>query len=68
MPVHRDNPSIRVSAVVLTNDDGQIALVRKQGTTAFMFPGGKPEADEAGLDAAVREVAEELGLTLDPGS
>ena len=66
MPVHRDNPSIRVSAVVLTNDDGQIALVRKQGTTAFMFPGGKPEADEAGLDAAVREVAEELGLTLDP--
>lgn len=62
----RPNPSISVSAVVLTNDDGQIALVRKQGTTALIFPGGKPEASETGLDAAVREVAEELGLVLDP--
>ena len=60
------NPSISVSAVVLTNDDGQIALVRKHGTTAFIFPGGKPEAHETGLEAAVREVAEELGLVLDP--
>lgn len=66
MPVHRHNSSISVSAVVLTNDDGQIALVRKQGTTAFMFPGGKPEPAETDLDAAVREVAEELGVILNP--
>ncbi len=60
------NPSINVSAVVLTNDDGQIALVRKHGTTAFIFPGGKPEAGESGREAAVREVAEELGVVVLP--
>lgn len=67
MTAHRLNPSISVSAVVLTNDDGQVALVRKRGTTALMFPGGKPEARESYLAAAVREVGEELGLVLAPG-
>lgn len=62
----RRNPSIKVSAVVLTNDDGDVALVRKHATRAFIFPGGKPEAGESGLEAAVREVQEELGVTLDP--
>jgi len=61
------NPSINVSAVVLTNDDGHVALVRKHGTTAFMFPGGKPEPAETSLEAAVRELAEELGLVIHPG-
>lgn len=60
------NPHIRVSAVVLTNDDGQVALVRKHHTRAFIFPGGKPERHEDGLAAAIREVHEELGIELTP--
>ncbi|GAC70870.1 NUDIX hydrolase [Gordonia soli] len=56
---------IRVSAVVLRDADGRVLTVRKRGTRAFMFPGGKPEVGETAADTAVREVAEELGIGLD---
>lgn len=62
--MHR-NPSINVTAVVLTNDDGQVALVRKHDTAYFIFPGGKPEPGETGVDTGVREVSEELGIVLE---
>lgn len=62
------NPPIRVSAVVLTDDGGRVALVRKHGTRFFIFPGGKPEPGEDGVTTAVREVSEELGVTLDPAN
>lgn len=54
-------PSIRVSALVLLRDDAML-MVRKRGTTAYMLPGGKPEAGETPVDTIIREVAEELGL------
>ncbi len=38
--------------------------VRKNGTTKFMLPGGKLEPGESAAEAAVREVAEELGVRL----
>ena len=60
------NPSISVSAVVLTNDDGKVALVRKHHTTALIFPGGKPEPGETGRAAAARELQEELGVVVAP--
>ncbi|MCV7341574.1 NUDIX domain-containing protein [Mycobacterium haemophilum DSM 44634] len=46
---------------------GRMLTVRKRGTTRFMLPGGKPEPDESATDAAIRECAEELGVTLDRG-
>lgn len=55
---------IVVSAVVLTDDRGRILTVRKRGTQRFMLPGGKPEAGESALAAAVRECAEELRVEL----
>lgn len=58
------NP-LRIAAVVLRDPTGRVLSVRKRGTRSFMLPGGKLEAGETGLDAAVREVAEELGLHLD---
>ncbi|WP_194785809.1 NUDIX hydrolase [Actinomyces haliotis] len=57
---------IHVSAVVLADGAGRVLQVRKAGTEAFMFPGGKPEAGETYLLAAVLEVAEETALTLAP--
>lgn len=58
--------TIRVSAVVLRRPDGMVLTVRKAGTAAFMFPGGKPGPGEPPLDTAVRELAEETGVVIGP--
>ena len=52
--------------MVLTNADGEVAVVRKQHTETFIFPGGKPEPGETGRQTAIREVSEELGVQLNP--
>ncbi|QGU06978.1 NUDIX domain protein [Corynebacterium occultum] len=57
---------IRIAAVVLRNWQGEILSVRKRGTSSFMLVGGKLDPGESALSAAVREVAEELRLDLDP--
>lgn len=59
---------ISVSAVVLMRSDGAVITVRKRGTDRFMLPGGKWETGETPLECAVREVGEELGVTLAPDS
>lgn len=58
--------AISVSAVVLTRPDRAVATVRKLGTARFMLPGGKWEDGESPSACAVREVHEELGVTLTP--
>jgi 8-oxo-dGTP diphosphatase len=58
--------SFVVAAVVLTDEHGRIVLVRKRGTSRFMLPGGKIEPGEEPEACAIREAAEELGVTLDP--
>jgi 8-oxo-dGTP diphosphatase len=62
------NPSrqvIRIVAAVVVNDRGQILLVRKRDTRAFMQPGGKRDPGEGDLDALAREIREELGCGVD---
>lgn len=59
---------IRVSAAVIRDADGRLLLVRKQGTTAFMQPGGKPEPGESAAETLSRELEEELGLITDPAA
>lgn len=56
---------IRVAAAIIFNEDGQVLLVRKRGSTVFMQPGGKIEPDETPLAALARELREELNLEID---
>jgi 8-oxo-dGTP pyrophosphatase MutT (NUDIX family) len=55
-----------VSAVCVFDNAGRLLTVRKRGTGMFMHPGGKPEPGETAVQAAARELAEEVGIVLDP--
>jgi len=57
---------IRIAAAILTRPDKKMLVVRKQGTDAFMQPGGKIEPGEEPANALCRELAEELGLAVTP--
>jgi 8-oxo-dGTP diphosphatase len=46
--------------------DNSLLCARSRGQSLFYAPGGKPEVGETDVDALVREVWEELGVTLDP--
>lgn len=55
---------ICIVAAVIRDDEGRLLTVRKQGTSAFMLPGGKREPGEDDLAALARELSEELGCVL----
>lgn len=55
---------IEVVAAVIRDGDGRPLTVRKQGTDAFMLPGGKRESGEDDLTALARELQEEIGCRL----
>lgn len=55
---------LHISTALIMNDKGQVLLVRKAGTTAFMQAGGKIGSDETPIDALKRELKEELDFTL----
>lgn len=60
--------TIHVVAAVIQNQAGQLLLVRKTGTQAFMQPGGKSEPGESEEATLARELQEELGCHIVPGS
>jgi 8-oxo-dGTP diphosphatase len=57
---------LTIAALQLLDPSGRILLVRKEGTTIFMQPGGKLEPGESPLAAVLREVQEEIGLVFTP--
>lgn len=61
---------IHAAGVIFENEHGQILVLRRhpqdpEGTT-WGLVGGKVEPGEDGLTAAIREVHEEIGHTIDP--
>ncbi|MFJ7249735.1 NUDIX domain-containing protein [Kitasatospora sp. NPDC098652] len=46
-------------------EDGGLLAARSHGRELFYLPGGKPEPGETHPEALAREIAEELGVTLD---
>jgi 8-oxo-dGTP diphosphatase len=59
-----DENIIRTVAAVIRNEQGEILLVRKQGSDTFIQPGGKFEPGETPRKALTREVMEELGVSI----
>lgn len=57
-------PLILTVAAVVSDAAGRVLLVRKHGSTTFIQPGGKREAEEASLTTLARELKEELGVEL----
>lgn len=53
-------------SVVIRGPDGEVVLVRKQGSTDWGLPTGKVRPDETFDDAARREAWEETGLRVRP--
>lgn len=53
-----------IATAAILNAEHQVLLVRKKGTDAFMFPGGKIEGEESSLQALSRELGEELSADL----
>lgn len=64
MTVAQDT-TIRIAVALIRNGAGHVLLVRKRGTSVFMQPGGKIEAEETPRAALARELREEIGLTID---
>jgi 8-oxo-dGTP diphosphatase len=68
-----ENPTmIPVVAAALLDGTGQVLMQRrpagKQHGGLWEFPGGKVETAENLEQALLREIAEELGIALDPGA
>lgn len=57
---------LNIAAVRITDSEGRLLAVRKAGTQRWMQPGGKLEPGEAPLQAALRELREELGVEWAP--
>jgi 8-oxo-dGTP pyrophosphatase MutT (NUDIX family) len=60
--------AIRIVAAVIADAAGRVLLVRKRGSSTFIQPGGKREPDEEALATLARELDEELGVAVVPGS
>lgn len=63
------NPTLLVVAAALVDTAGRVLLQKRRPGRAMAglweFPGGKVEGDELPEDALMRELAEELGVTID---
>jgi len=59
---------IEIVTALVRDRHRHVLLVRKRGTESFMQPGGKREPGESDLDALARELREELGCGIVPGS
>jgi len=53
-------PSVNV---VVTNDDGDILLIRRTDNNNWALPGGAIDLGESAAQAAIRETQEETGIT-----
>ncbi|HLS46172.1 MAG TPA: NUDIX domain-containing protein [Ornithinicoccus sp.] len=65
--VRAGTPSFTVGAVCLIEHDGEVLLLWQPHRSGWSLPGGLLGRGEEPAEAVTREVAEEVGLTIEPG-
>ncbi|MBS7817940.1 NUDIX domain-containing protein [Wohlfahrtiimonas chitiniclastica] len=55
-----------IAAAMVIDHKDRLLLVRKRNTEKFMLPGGKIDGTESPLEALMRELQEEIDLTITP--
>jgi 8-oxo-dGTP pyrophosphatase MutT (NUDIX family) len=66
--LHKFHARPSSAAIALENDKGEVLIVKANYKKHCPFPGGIIDADETPKQAALREVHEEIGLTIDPAA
>nr|WP_242600199.1 NUDIX domain-containing protein [Dermacoccus nishinomiyaensis] len=66
--VHAMQPTFSAGAVAIIEHDGRVLALRQAHRSGWSLPGGLIDAGEQPQDAVVREVREETGLDIEPGS
>jgi 8-oxo-dGTP diphosphatase len=61
-------PSLAIDVIIESPDGGSVVLVRRQDNGKFATIGGFVEVNESVEDTVARELGEETGLVLQPGS
>lgn len=54
-----------VVAALITDEEGRVLIVKPEHKEGWIFPGGYVEVGEAPSEACKREIAAELGVTLE---
>jgi ADP-ribose pyrophosphatase YjhB (NUDIX family) len=64
-PPPRHGPKTAVGALV-GNEDGEILLVQRSDSGAWLFPAGMADVGYSPAEVAVKETAEETGMAVEP--
>lgn len=60
----RANSLVPAASVVVTDNDGRILMTRRSDNSLWTIPGGAMEAGESIVETAIREAAEETGISV----
>ncbi len=55
---------IYIASAAILNDKNELLLVRKNGSPFFQLTGGKIDPNETEIETVIREIKEEIGLSV----
>src|SRR5690606_37384623 len=58
---------IYIASAVILNSKNELLLVRKKGSQYFQLTGGKIDTKENEIETVIREIKEEIGLSISMG-